>query len=266
MRFRFLPIGIFLLLLPLPANASIFGVLNGLRLKGGVAWNDLESSLRYDKNNIDGTKIDLDTDLDMENNDLVPFFEILIGRKYKFLFGYMEANYKGKTTRYQPLVYDGLTLVSTTPKEVISRLQLRTMDFAFYYSIGRPTARVQMMGIIGGLYFRHKNRIFTSEAGSSNSEEAFIPYVGMELEFYLLRYLSISGRIRGLQYSWKISDVDELNYFEGEIGIGLHLGRAIGFYVQYRYRQLDLDKSSSSQRSEFASRLNGAVFSLILHF
>lgn len=236
------------------------------KFKAGFMLTDFQSTLQYDKNNVAGTQVNLGSDLDLENNSVVPFVEAWFGSRFVINLAYMDSRYESKTrTAANNITYNGVILVNAGQQASIS-VDFRTADIAAQFNFfNNKKFRV---GAIAGLkYFYDKSRLVneTTSTVSSNDEETIFPYYGGEVEFTPIKYVSFSLRLRGTTYQWTDVDVKRVEYLDFELGVTFNLTNFVGVMVEYRFMQVKVTKlGSSSQEARFQSDVDSVVFSVVV--
>ena len=246
-------------------------LLGDLRVRSGFYLTDFSSSLQFDRNNITGTKVNLNTDLDLENNTVVPFVEAWLGGKFTLNLAYADSSYEDKARTASKITIDGVTLTDGLgTKQVSVDIDFRTFDLASGF-FPLFTSKIGVGAFVGIKYFYYKGRFIneTDGIGVDRDEETLLPYFGVEAHFSPIPLLDLHTRIRGGSYEWSDVDIRRHDYFEFEIGATLRIGpiggsAMLGFTIEYRYFEVRVTKGAYSNTARYTTKIDAVVFSLVV--
>ncbi len=190
-----------------------------------------------DESGIEGTTIQFDSDLDIDNEDY-PFFEIFLdGEKHFLNLSYTNIDYSGSNFISKNIVFNGQTYPVNSP--VDSSLEYRMIDLSYGYRALRLEnilAGISLAGVIQTKYL--DGEVLLETTGILEKEDFAIPLpmVGLNLHLGILKDL-LEARVTGTGLTYSGNTIYE---FRGDISVTpLPL---IAIHGGYRILDLDADE------------------------
>ena len=258
MSARKLPLWLGLLLLPAwcaPPKARA-GETFGVEAK---LWNpEVGAAVRSSSDLLEGTKIDMDKDLNLATADHVPYLKIWVGGKHRLAASATRLDLNGDTTLDETIEFGGKTY--TVGEEVEAKLQASIYRLAWeadWFSGGWG----RLGTILGADYFDVSASIKSKTTGLEDDEDVKgpVPIVGLQGELKLLFGFSVYGEAAGIYVK---RDRFEGSLVEAEAGLRYTLRDTV--FISAGWRQIVLDVQDSDNEAKVS--LGGATVGLGFRF
>ena len=184
---------------------SVFALDVGVR---GMYWGStISGDIQTVTNGVPGTVLDLQSDLDMKDEDVINGEAFLKAGNFTFRVAYTPLKFNGSSVLSAPIVFDGFTFPAGTP--VSSRLETKMIDGDVQWDFINPDFGVASMNL--GVFLRLKYVDGSAEISSNNpvlaisATEDFqlpIPEVGVAAGIgFLKNIVRADARVSGMAYS-----------------------------------------------------------------
>lgn len=208
--------------------------LVGTHFDGEIDYwiSDLKGHMKIEESSIEGTKLDFDDDLGVDETEYIFNFRLV----YRFLerhsveFAYFSVGYsKTDYTLTRDFTHQGVDYAKGT--SVTTEIDLECTDYLYGYDLirhekGELTINLGVrygelhQALTGTHTYTEKPNAWTTTTVTANSRraeaiKAFVPIIGLGGEFEIIKGLSISGRLRGL--SIDTADVADIFDIEGDL-------------------------------------------------
>ena len=240
----------------LAPDASAKGVETTFDVGGGVWFLEMDGSVQVTDIGLNGTDIDLASDLDIDDTKTIPEIKVecRFYDKHRVSISYFGADFGGTKTLTQNINFNGATYAINSV--VTSELDISIVEPRYSYSFIKD-ANKELAGFFGVKFASIDASL--SAAGVGERTEDFdgpIPVIGIEGEVKLNKNYSLGGEFGGI--SMDVGDVDftlidfiaKLNYDFNE-----------SWRASFAYRYLDAEGDSDDDEADFS--LTGPIISVI---
>ncbi|MBI4230684.1 MAG: hypothetical protein HY608_07595 [Planctomycetes bacterium] len=218
----------------------------------------LTADIEVDKATIEGTEIDLEDTLDIDDKETVPEYRAWIEIGNSRLTGsYSKFANDGTKTLTQSIVFDGTTYAASTT--VTSDMDIELADLTFesplpFLSLG-TTASINWLA--GVKYLGFEGSITASGVETANKVGVPIPQIGAGVRADLLM-IDVFATAKGIGYD--TGDVRG-KIIDAEAGAGFELG-VFRVSAGYRIFDIDVDSDDAALEFQYGGPFVGAGFSL----
>lgn len=188
---------LFVFVFSLSAHAVELGV------RGYYWFPDFTGDVRVDKDGVQGTKIDLGTDLGMGNKSY-PSVEVFAGMgKHHLNFMYTRADYSSERTLTRNITFMNTAYASGTFVQTDSDFQMIDLEYRYDLIDMENILAGFSVGPIGQIkYVDGESRLKSSTADKSETFSTILPMVGAGLHIGLIAdILEARAQITGMAYS-----------------------------------------------------------------
>jgi hypothetical protein len=215
---------------------------------------ELETDVDSTTDDLDGTDVSLEGDLNMDSEDDVVMFKVMVGVNHRITFSYMELKFSGDDRPDIRFNFSGETY--TTGVDVETELEATVYRLAWEADWWH-TPNFRLGTIIGTQFFETSVSVENDIVGKEKLEvDIPVPILGLQGEVGLPVGLGIYGEVAGLYVGYA--------NFEGgfiEWELGLKYSFAAGqVYVMAGYRELRVDLEEDEDRTELD--LHGFIFGI----
>ena len=219
---------------------------------------EINGDIRVDDSGIDGTSIDVDSTLGLDEEEDFDELHATLGLPIigRFNFQYLRGGYEGTNTLSNNITFAGTTFTASTQVDA-------KVDFESYtllWQFGAPVPGDIGAGAIAGL----KYLVIDAEVSDSfgNSEEAHvdapIPVIGAYLRTNLMKFLSLEVQVHGIKYFDTFGTGVEGTFYDATVALDLKFsGVFVG--VGYRWYHFDLSYENGND-AEVELDLEGMFF------
>ena len=246
---KILPITAALLLVTAPVLADEFlsvkaGYIS-LSPEGVFAGND----------GLDGTKIDLEDDLDADDSDKFTGEVALQFGNSRLSLGYLPFKFDGRGVLDTDVTFNGETY--PIGEAVDSEIEADIYDLAYTYYIlnfDDTPSRFQL-GLELAVKITDADIKLSSETVGTErvSGTAPIPTLGLRSRIALADFIGLIGRVGYIEY-------DENKFVDADIQVEFSPLPMVGIFAGYRYFDLKVDESDVFIDAEFSGLYAGALF------
>lgn len=207
--------------------------------RGYYWWPDFSADLRVDDGSTEGTTIDAEDDLGMDDESY-PSIEVFAGiGKHHISVMYTKADYSGDENLERNIVFNGRNY--TVGTNVESDLEFTMIDAEYQYDIIDLENILAgfSIGIIGKIkYIEGDASLKGGGYDESESFKAPIPMLGLGVHVGILAdILEARAKVAGMGYSGS-------TFYEGQADISLTPFPFLDIYAGYKIMKLDVDDIS----------------------
>jgi hypothetical protein len=210
---------------------------------------------------IAGTRIDLVSDLGIEEGNLPEFRAVLRpARKHKLRVSYVPIHYAAEATVERTFAFNGTIFRVGVP--VASDYEWKAWRFGYEYDfVSRERGFVGLIAEVK--YTDVKLDLDSNGLEESASARVPVPAVGGIFRVYPASLVSITGEVTGMKLPGSLTEGDETaHYLDWDLYATVNATPNIG--VQAGYRTLDLSYRTSEDFGEF--RVEGWYFGAVVRF
>lgn len=209
-------------------------------LRAGYWMTDMNTEATVSQGAALGSPIDFNTDLSLDDNEVIPHLEGYITTRYFSLFAdWWSTKRDGTKTLTSTISFRGVSFTASTPVEAEllmetfgARIELKPVSFDYF----------EFAILLGARYYDIEGTISSTNplipSAASEQIEGPVPLGGGAIRIYPGPFgvhgpVEIFGQFLGFYIK---SGEDEVRYVEAEAGIGFNsLWSHVGVLVSYRY-------------------------------
>lgn len=245
---RILFIGMFFISLTSVAQAD-----EAVSLKVGYLLLTPSGEIAVKDNGI-GTKVDLESDLGLDDSGGITAEAALALGDIKVTVGYLPLAFEGDSVLTRSVLYNGTYYSSGSP--VQSSLDLDIIDTGltwFFINLDDVPTRFQLGLELAAKITAAETSLTDKSSGltESASETLAIPTIGLRARVAFSDFVGIAGRVGYLEYS-------DNHFLDGDVQIEFSPLPMVGLYAGYRYIDLAIDESDVFVDTDFSGFYGGA--------
>lgn len=223
-------------------------------LKVGYLLLSPEGEIAAEVNGI-GTKVDLDSDLGLDDSSgLIAEAALALG-DVKLTVGYLPLSFEGDSFLSRNITFDGTNYTVGTPVQSSLDLDIIDVGLTWYVvNIDDAPTRFQL-----GLELAVKVTDATASIAetltnttATASETLPIPTIGLRARVAISDFVGISGRVGYLEY-------DGNHFTDADVQVEFSPVPLVGLFVGYRYIDLSIDESDVFVDTQLSGFYGGAM-------
>ncbi len=250
-----------LLLLPALMLAACFGRAcgSGVGVEAKLWRPELETKIRAGEDDLDGTDLSLEADIDIDSTDDVPWIKVWLGTAHRLTFTYMEVEFSGESNPDINFDFGGERY--STSIEAKAKLDATVYRIAWEADWWH-SKNFRLGTIFGTEIFDTEISVENDIAGKEKVEVSIpVPILGLQGEIGLPFGFGVYGEVAGLYVGYGNF---EGGFIEWELGAKYSFGKQKNFSVMAGYRALDITLEEDDDKADL--ELGGFAFGIGLKF
>lgn len=202
-----------------------------------------------------GTKVDLDSDLGLDDSEDIMAEAALSLGDMKLSLGYMPLSFEGNSVLSRSILFNGE--VYTVDSPISSSLELDILDAGLTYyflNIDDMPTRVQL-GVELAVKVTDASASLTDQTTGiteSAGETLPLPTVGLRARVAFSDFIGVSGRLGYLGYS-------DNHFLDADVQVEFSPLPMVGVFAGYRHIDIAIDESDIFVDSDFSGFYGGAL-------
>jgi len=250
-----------LLLLPALILASCLGraCAAGLGVEAKLWRPDLDSKVRSSEDDIDGTDLSLEGDINIDSEDDVPWVKLWLGKGHRLTFTYMKFEFSGEDNPELNFNFGGERFRTS----VEAKAKLESTVYRIAWEADWWHSRNFRLGTIFGTeIFDTEFSVENDAVGKEKVDVSVpVPILGLQGEVGLPFGFGVYGEVAGLYIGY---GKFEGGFIEWELGVKYSFGKQKNFSLIAGYRALDVTLEEDDDRANL--ELGGFAFGVGLKF
>lgn len=202
-----------------------------------------------------GTKVDLESDLDLDDSGGLMAEAALAFGDIKLSVGYLPISFEGDSVLSRSIIFNGKNYSFNTP--VQSSLDINIIDAGltwFFINLDEVPTRFQL-GLELAVKVADVDTSLTAVTlGLSDSASATlpIPTLGLRARIAFSDFIGVAGRIGYMEYN-------DNHFLDGDVQIEFSPLPVVGLFAGYRYLDVEIDESDVFVDAVFSGFYGGAL-------
>lgn len=218
----------------------------GVGLDFRYCFVDFNSQIRADTAGTNGTNIELQNDLGVDDNEHLPEFDLyLSGRTHSLHLGYSWFEMKGESTVNQNIVFNGKTFPAATRVGTDIDTHWVKAFYGYNFHKSRTSFSTSLLGV---QYFDIKTSIEGDGVGSTTEHiRAPVPSAGIKVYKSVFRSMEFRGYVTG--FRWNLGDTDA-TLIDAWGGLAYNFNRSTALFGGYRFFMAEIEVNGSDNKIE----------------
>ncbi|MBM9604636.1 hypothetical protein [Desulfopila inferna] len=202
-----------------------------------------------------GTRVDLESDLDLDDSDNIMAEVALALGDFKLTAGYMPLSFEGNSILSRSVLFDGRLYPVGSSIESSVDLDILDVGLTWYFiNMDDTPARLQLGLELAAKITAAEASLVDRRRGITESADTTVPIptLGLRGRIALSDLIGINGRVGYLGYS-------DNHFMDADIQLEFSPLPLFGVFAGYRYLDISIDESDVYVDADFSGFYGGAL-------